>query len=136
MTIEQLLYWAAYAIPFILILVGASADKLIEKSPWHWKHFYCGIDLLLAVLGAALANVLDLAKSPIAADRKTEDLAVTALFIAATVFVLFGMSGVHQDWKPETRFGKGQIFWLGFASNLVGAAFAWGFVQFKVEGWL
>jgi uncharacterized membrane protein YoaK (UPF0700 family) len=59
MDIEHLAYGATYAIPFILIMVGASARKLVEKCPWRWKHFYCGLELILAVLAAALINGLD-----------------------------------------------------------------------------
>jgi hypothetical protein len=136
MKTEDLLYWAAYAIPFILIPVGASAEKLIEKDPWHWKHFYRGLDLMLTVMGAALANVLDVAKSSVASEKKIQELAITALFVATAMFVLFALSGVHQDWQDESKYGKAQIFWLGIASNFVGIVFSWGFVKFKLEGWL
>jgi H+/gluconate symporter-like permease len=134
MKIEQLAYWAAFAIPFILIIVQASAEKLVEKAPWHWKHFYCGLDLILAVLAAALVNILDLAKG------KNEDthqaLIMTALFISGSIVILFGLSGVHQDWESEEKYGFGQVVWLGIASNAVGITLAYAFVRMKEKGLL
>ena len=135
MKIEQVLYWAAYTIPFVLILVGASAQKLVEKSEWHWKHFYCGMDLTLAVLGAALVNILDLAKETVA-DKRTEGLGWTAIFVAASVVFLLIVSGFHQDWESEEKFGRGQIVFLFYVSNGMGLALAYGFVQLKVKGLL
>lgn len=132
---EDLLIWAAYAIPFVLILVSASVDKLVEKSPWHWKHFYCGIDLMLAVLGAALVNILDLAKIP-DAETRGDALAWTALFIAGSTLLLFVISGFHQDWGPENRYGRWQVFLLGFASNGIGVAVAIAFLKLKMKGFL
>lgn len=135
MNAEALLYWAAYAIPFVLILVSASADKLIGKTPWHWRHFYCGVDLMIAVLCAALLNILDLAKLP-DPTRRMEGIMWTVVFIAASIFLLFAVTGFHQDWGAEDRYGKGQILLLGFASNGVGAGLACWFVQLKVKGLL
>lgn len=135
MKTDELLFWAAYAIPFILILVSASADKLIGKTPWHWKHFYCGVDLMIAVLCAALLNVLDLAKLT-DAGKRMEGLIWTVLFVAASIFLLFAVSGFHQDWGAEDRYGRGQILLLGVASNGVGIALACWFVQLKAKGLL
>jgi hypothetical protein len=135
MTIEKLLYWAAYAIPFILIVIGASTQKLIDKRPWHLRHFYCGIDLVLAVLGIALGNVLDLARVQ-GADQRAIEIAWTAVFITGTVALLTTLSGLHQDWGAEDKFGKGQIIVLGVASNAIGIALALAFVKMKVGGLL
>jgi predicted permease len=135
MKIEDFLYWAAYAIPFILILVGASAEKLVDKSRWHWRHFYCGIDLMLAVLGAALVNVLDVAKVT-NGDKRTMELLWTVVFLAASVVLLFAIAGLHQDWQEEEKFGAAQVILLGVASNGIGVALAYTFVNLKVKGLL
>jgi hypothetical protein len=131
----DVLYWTAYAIPFILIIVAAAAAKLIEASPWQWKHFYRGVDLMLTSLGAGLAEILEIAKST-DSSNKSNELAVTALYVVITICVLFAVSTVHQDWQEPEKYGTGQILWLGIASNLVGLGFVIAFVQFKIKGLL
>ena len=102
---------------------------------WHWKHFYCGMDLALAVLGAALVNILDLAKEQ-SADKRATGLMWTAIFVASSITFLLVISGLHQDWESEEKFGKGQIFALFFVSNGVGLGLAYAFVQLKMKGFL
>ena len=88
MKTDELLFWAAYAIPFILILVSASADKLIGKTPWHWKHFYCGVDLMIAVLCAALAGPGRAESLTTARDQLIIGIAVVSAGIAVGVTLL------------------------------------------------
>jgi len=133
MTIEQLLYWAAYVIPFALIVITATAEKIVEKKAWHWKHFYRGLDLMVTVLGASLVNLLDVSKMA-DADKRMMAAIWTVAFVVASFSLVFVITSLHQDWGAEDRFGRGQVLLLGFASNGVGIALAWGFVQLKVKG--
>ncbi len=81
-----------------------------------------------------MINVLDLARDPIAERR--DGLVWTELFIAASIVILFALSGVHQDWQAEEKYGIGQILWLGIASNGVGVGLAYAFLRLKMRGFL
>jgi hypothetical protein len=127
------LYWAAFAVPLVLIGVGAFADKLVGKESFHWKHFYLGLDLTLSALAAALINFLDLLK-----DKNFRPVTVVtdALFLTGCIFCLMGLLGIHQDWVAPEKYGKPQIIRLGIASNIVGGALLTAFVQLKLRGML
>jgi uncharacterized membrane protein YeiH len=127
------LYWAAFAVPLIIIGVGAFADKLVQKEPFHWKHFYLGLDLTLSALAAGLVNFLDLLKNQ---NFKPITVVTDALFLAGCIFCLMGLLGIHQDWVAPEKYCKGQIFRLGIASNIVGGALLTAFVQLKLRGML
>jgi hypothetical protein len=63
-TAAEYLYWAAFAIPLILVFVGGFVDKLVSTEPIQWKHFYLGLDLTLSALTTSLVNLIDVIKGP------------------------------------------------------------------------
>ena len=128
-----ILYWAAFAIPLTIVFVGALADKLIEKEPFQWKHFYLGIELTLSALATGLVNILDILKEK---DFRPITIVTTLMFVVFCILCLLGLLGIHQEWQGPEKKGRSQIFRLGVASNLVGGVLLTAFVEMKMRGFL
>jgi len=128
---DTLTYWTAFAIPVVLIAVTAFGQKLIEKVPFRWRHFYLGLDLCVAAMAASLVNILDLLKRQPPEQHKID---FTVLFVVLCILLFVVLLAIHQEWEDEKKFCKQQIFWLFGASNLIGLALIGGFIRLKVRG--
>jgi hypothetical protein len=53
-------YFIAVGIPFLLILLGAIARKLIRSTAWIRDDFFLGVDLSLAGISSGLIYISDL----------------------------------------------------------------------------
>src|SRR3954449_5424319 len=106
-------YFVAVAIPFILLLCGAFARKLVRGTAWERRDFYLGVEFTLAALSSALVNLFDLAKEMQQSQSTTvtraiqqsqpatilsSQLAATAGFACVTFFILLWVLSAHQDW--------------------------------------
>lgn len=138
----QTIYWTAWAIPFLLIGVDGAIRKLVKHKPWHWRHFHCGIDLSLAVLGAVLANFLDLSKEMTADAAKGHQAEYVSRFgwtgvgTALVLFLLLVIAGFHQDFEDEKTYKLGQVLVVLILCNFLGLMLAAGFVLMKVGRWI
>lgn len=116
-------YLVALGIPAILLFSGAFARKLVRGSKWQRSDFFLGVEFTLAAMSAALVNVFDLTRE----GSKGAQLAVASrieastTFLALCFFLLLWVLSVHQDWERRNQNSAGQLFWLAFVSNLVGA---------------
>ena len=117
----------------VLIAVGAFGQKLVDKVPFHWRHFYLGLDLTTAALAASLVNILDLIREH---ELSSTKMTLTVLFIAGSIVLFLALLGIHQEWEDESRYCLRQIFWLGFASNAVGGGLLFAFVILKAKALL
>ena len=127
-------YLIALGIPLVLILSGALARKLVRGSTWQRSDFFLGVELALAAMASALVYVFDLAALSAAQSTQSPDLpeklAATGSFLALSFFLLLWILTTHQDWEQRTANRGGQIFWLGFFANLIGAVLLAIFVLF------
>jgi hypothetical protein len=124
-------YLIALGIPLILIACGAFARKLVRGSNWQRSDFFLGVELALAAMASALVYVFDLAKLSSSAqpmDAVARKIAATATFLALCFFLLLWVLTTHQDWEKRPHNRMGQIIWLGFLANFVGAALLAAFV--------
>ena len=133
MRIEELAYWASFAIPLVLILVSSTTRKLIEGIPWHRRHFYLGIDLTIYFLAACLVNVADLAKG---SNHRGENYVWTSCMIALAIVILFVQAAFHQEWEKDEKSPRGQVLVLCLASNGVGLVLLYAFVRMKLSALL
>ena len=53
-------YFIAVGIPFLLILLGAIARKLIRSTGWEREDFFLGVDLSIASISSALIYISEL----------------------------------------------------------------------------
>lgn len=116
--------------------------KLIRGTAFAWEDFFLGIDLTMAALATAFVNVLDLIEpvadphSPPVA-RHVGEIAVwyiVGCFIAFILLIAF-----HQDYARKRAMGqnfsrRGEVFFLGFASNVIGVALLGFFMLLKMRG--
>jgi NADH:ubiquinone oxidoreductase subunit 2 (subunit N) len=122
-------YLIALGIPIMLLLSGAVARKLVRGSGWKVKDFYLGVETALAALGAALIHFFDLHKQQLSGVTLGDQIASTASFLAIAFFLLLWILSTHQDWEARTQNEKGQMFWLGGVSNVVGILLFGSFVM-------
>lgn len=125
-------YLLALGIPVILLASGAFAKKLVRGSAWERFDFFLGVEFTLAAMSSALIYVFDLVKvgtgNPVVSGSLMNKFAATAAFIALTFFMLLWVLSAHQDWQKRNNNPRGQIFWLGFMANLIGAGLLATFV--------
>jgi hypothetical protein len=127
---EAFSYWATFAIPIGLIAVTAFGRKLVSKAPFHWPHFYLGIELTLAALATGLVNILDLEKT-VSRDQVKTDHTDIYVFMCIVLYML--VLCYHQQYEDDTH-PDTEIFWLGKVSNAIGLVLVGGFVGFKTAG--
>ena len=118
-------YLIAIGIPILLLVSGAFAKKLVRGSRWERFDFFLGVEFALASMSAELIFVFDLIKLRTSSNESNEILMekflATAVFIALTFFLLLWILTIHQDWMKRNNNPRGQIFWLGIITNLIGA---------------
>ncbi|MGI4979562.1 MAG: hypothetical protein ACRYHB_04080 [Janthinobacterium lividum] len=131
MTFEQLVYWAAFFIPVILLVMTGVIRKLVEGVDFKRDHWYLGIDLTVYFLASTLVNFLDVAKTHRSDDPR---VAWTAVLVAAAVVMLFIQASIHQSWIPKHQRSLLQkLILCGFA-NLLGILLLYTFVNLKAKG--
>lgn len=127
-------YLVAVGIPFLLILCGAFAKKLVRGTNWKKNDFFLGVELSLASLGSAMVYFYDLQKLPVAnpplSTNVGEKIGATATFLAISFFLLLFVLTTHQDWESRNSNPRGQILMLGVLSNGVGIGLFALFVLF------
>lgn len=123
----MLKYVAPLAVPIAFLLIGAFAKKLVRGSGWLATDFYLGVELTLAALASSLVFLVELS-SQSAPDLIQEKALVSALHIITNFFLLFYVMTIHQDWEQRPHNLRGQYFWMGGISNLIGACLLAGFV--------
>lgn len=122
-------YLIAIVIPLILILSGGLAKKIVRGTSFQARDFFLGVELALATLGACLTNFFDLTKAATAASgTAAPGMTGNATFLAFSFFLLLIILATHQEWEAKTQNPKGQLFWLGFFSNTVGAGLMIAFI--------
>jgi hypothetical protein len=134
---------AAFAIPFILLLCGAVAKKLVRGSPWQRSDFFLGVELTLSAMSAALVYGFDLgrqiARPALFVTTPTQPLPDLGARLNATMFflticlLLLWVVSVHQDWDRRGDDKSGQTKWLLIAANFVGISLLAAFV-FLIQG--
>lgn len=128
----------AFGIPFILMLCGALAKKIVRKTAWRRSDFFLGIELTLAALGAAMIFLYDLKKMDMRSSEARilviQKIAETAAFLALALLLFLIVLSVHQEWDRNERASWRQVFWLGFVSNAMGVISFLVFVFFVKEG--
>jgi ABC-type antimicrobial peptide transport system permease subunit len=125
-------YFFAVGIPFLLILLGALARKLIRSTTWVRDDFFLGVDLSLTGISSGLIYISDLlatktasigCSTPLCRDfleSVDERLANDATFISvALLFFLFILT-IHQDQMRDGKSARSQWIALGVVSNLIG----------------
>lgn len=120
-------YIAPLAVPIAFLLIGAFAKKLVRGSGWLASDFYLGVELTLAALASSLVFLLELS-SQSSLQSIQEKALVSAFYIITNFFLLFYVMTIHQDWKQRPHNLRGQHFWMGGVSNLIGASLLAGFV--------
>ena len=122
----------AIGIPFIFLIAGAFAKKIVRGSGWRTSDFFLGIESTLSAMTAALIFIYDLARSiqlaPSKIDKINGQLLSTTSFIAVSFFLLLFVIATHQNWefsndKPRTKF-----ILLGLVCNIIGSGLITVFV--------
>lgn len=133
MTTEGLVYWAAFFIPLILLVMTGFIRKLVDGTDFKREHWYLGIDLTVYFLASTLINFLDIAKVRQPDERS---IAWTAVLVAGAVVMLIVQAGIHQSWVPKIQRSKMQFFMLCIFGNGLGILLLYAFVRLKTRGLL
>jgi hypothetical protein len=133
-------YFVAVAIPFLLILLGAIARKLIRSTAWIRDDFYLGVDLSIAAISSALIFISELLTTKGAAigcatdackavlSTADERLLRDASFLAVALIFFLLVLALHQDEVRNTGNRRRQLLKLGVLSNVIGVALLSGFI--------
>lgn len=114
-------YFIAVGIPLVLILIGATAKKLVRGTGWQRQDFFLGMELALAAVSSALMHMYETAlvmKRSLAASQ--QDVTVAVSFIAFSLLFLMVIMTMHQDQQRRRRSRRSQWLWLGIVANLIG----------------
>jgi hypothetical protein len=123
---------AVYLIPAVLLLLGCTTEKLIDKKPgWRANHFFVGLDLTIYLLATCLVNILDIAHSK---EPPPNGYLWTVVLITVAVLCLFYQTTVHQDWEDESLKGRKRTFMLCGVSNAIGLGLLYSFMKLKTSG--
>lgn len=135
MGIEAIAYWGSFAIPLVLLGIGAAIQKVVAHKPLSREHFYLGLDLTVYFLASTMINFLDIAKSH-SSDARDLRLVWTVLMLLAAIVMLIIQMGIHQRWMGDENKCRMQVFMLCYFSNGLAILMLYGFVKLKTRGLL
>jgi hypothetical protein len=133
-------YFIAVGIPFLLILLGAIARKLIRSTPWIREDFFLGVDLCIAGISSGLIYIFELITQKTAANgcptaacrtlasTADERLLSDAGFLVFALFFFMLILSLHQDQIRDTGSRRRQWIALGVVSNLAGVIVLGAFI--------
>jgi hypothetical protein len=125
-------YVIAVGIPFLLILLGAIARKLIRATPFISDDFYLGVDLSIAGISAGLIYTSELltAKADAAGCATTacqtliahadDRLLRDSTFLSGALFLFLLILAFHQDKGEKALNPRRRMLMLGVVSNMIG----------------
>ncbi len=125
--------WLEFGIPFLSIFLSGSARQIIERKRLL-RRFFLGLDLTLFFLNACLLNVVALTKGP--GVINTDGLLRSAGLVAVAMTTFVFQIVLHQGWEAEGRSTVKQVVVLCFCSNGIGLLLIYGFVRFKLRGYI
>ncbi|HEX8244566.1 MAG TPA: hypothetical protein VF541_13765 [Longimicrobium sp.] len=127
-------YFFAVGIPFLLILLGAVAKKLIRSTAWVRDDFFLGVDLSLAGISSGLIYISDLlttkaasigCSTPICREflaTVDERLANDATYLSLALLLFLLVLAIHQDRARNPESAREQWLMLGLLGNAIGVA--------------
>lgn len=125
-------HYSAVGVPLILILIGATAKKLVRGTGWQREDFFLGMELALAGMSSALIYVYEAAAAMNSARSagtvNAESLSAAVVFLTISLFCLMGVMAIHQDQQRRRRSRGSQWFWLGGVTNMAGAVLLAAFI--------
>ena len=109
MSLGQILtgkYVVALLVPFVLLLSGAVAKKIVRGSGWKRQDFFLGVQFTLAAMSSSLIYGLELLKQTAPGAQPStsatgEKLTLAWVFVALTYFLLFIVLATHQDYEQR-----------------------------------
>jgi hypothetical protein len=126
-------YFIAISIPIVFLVSGALAKKIVRRNGWERSDFFLGVEFTLAAMSSQLIYIFDLVDlgtggSFTISHDLMKKFAATGIFLAFTFLILLFVLGMHQEWERRNNNPRGQIFWLGIVTNLLGAGLLVAFV--------
>jgi hypothetical protein len=136
--IKRYIVLVAFCFPLLIAVAGAMGKILVRGSGISKRDFYLGQDLTLAAISAGLVNVLDIAKDAQPGKNEGFRLLFTGSYVGLTFFFFIVVMVLHQVWerRDNAEYHKRQVFWLGFASNILGLFLLFLFLWLKLGGTL
>ena len=114
-------YVISIGIPFILLLAGSVAKKLVRGSGWKREDFYLGVEFSLSALSSTLIYAVQL--SSVARSSSSSELTnpgSTGVFSIICFVILLVVLSLHQDWDVAERRGRAQFLILVVFCNFLG----------------
>ncbi|RKI01534.1 hypothetical protein [Corallococcus sp. AB038B] len=125
-------YFFAFFPPFILLIIGVLAKKLISKKAWNdWPLYFLGIESSTAALTSAIIYIGELAQQSHQQDWRRVLGIVGFTLISLVVFMLILTLHQHFEGQP---FDKWHIIALAGVCNLLGSGLLLAFLFIKGVG--